>query len=33
MQIVPTESLTDLLAPDVETRPLSWYDQLVEVAA
>ena len=32
MQIVPTESLTDLVAPDVETRPLSWYDQLVEVA-
>ena len=32
MQIVPTESLTDLVAPDVEVRPLSWYDQLLEVA-
>jgi hypothetical protein len=33
MQIVPADSLTDLVAPDVETRPLSWYDQLLEVAA
>jgi transposase len=33
LQIIPTESLTDLAAPDVETRPLSWYDQLLEVAA
>ena len=34
MQIVPTESRGGLpAAPQVESRPLSWYDQLVEVAS
>jgi transposase len=33
-QIKPAESLAGLpLAPSVETRPLSWYDELLEVAA
>jgi transposase len=34
IQIVPAENLIGLpAAPDVEARPLSWYDQLAEVAA
>jgi hypothetical protein len=33
LQIVPADSLTGLAAPDVEARPLGWYDQLLEVAA
>ena len=34
LQIMPAASLTALpAAPDVESRPLSWYDQMAEVAA
>jgi len=34
IQLLPPESLGDLpAAPEVETRPLSWYDHLLEVAA
>lgn len=33
IQVVPAQSLTGLAAPDVETRPLSWYDHMAEVAA
>jgi transposase len=34
IQIAPADSLRGLpAAPDVESRPLSWYDQLAEVAA
>jgi hypothetical protein len=33
VQILASDSLTARLAPEVESRPLSWYDQIAEVAA
>ncbi len=33
VQLPSSDSLTGLAAPEVESRPLSWYDQLTEVAA